>query len=224
MSRLRKKNYRDAMKSIISFFVLSMCSIAQAATPIEGLYYTIFGGYAYVPGNINHDYNGATLNNSSYRDGFEAGGSLGFKSNPMRYELEIKYLQANVKGFSVNGTPQTNTSGNNQDVLGMANILVDIPNFANALLLPYIGGGIGYGWFHSSLGSSAPNSVAFSATNWPFAYQGIAGITFNFAENYALNANYCYIGTTNLGAFGEVFQAHIANIGVTYRFDGKKYK
>lgn len=212
------------MKSIIFFFLFLISSISQAATPIEGLYYTLFGGYAYVPNNINHAYNGSTLSNASYRDGFEAGGALGFKANPMRYEAEITYLQANTKGFAVNNTAQTSTSGYNQVVLGMANVLVDIPNSANALLLPYIGGGIGYGWFHATLNSSAPSSVAFSATNLPFAYQGMAGITFNFAENYAVALGYRYIGTTNLDQFGKIFQAHIANGTITYRFDGNKYK
>lgn len=222
MSKLRNKNYRDAMKSIISFFLLVFCTLSQAATPIEGLYTSIFGGYVYLPDNINRGYNSGTLTDAFYQDGFEAGGNLGYKANPMRYEAEVTYLQANIKGFSFNNTAQTNVSGNNQGVFAMANVYVDIPNWANALLLPYIGVGIGYAWDHVTLNSTAPTIVTFSETAWPFVYQGMAGITYNFAENYALNINYRYMGTTD--AFGKIFQAHIANVGATYRFDGNKYK
>ena len=210
------------MKSIISLILLVFCTLAQAATPIDGLYTGIFGGYTFLPGNISQNYNGGTINNASYLSGFEAGGNLGYKSNPMRYEAEVTYLQAGVNKFSFNNTSQTNPSGNNQAVLAMANIYVDIPNWANAILLPYLGVGIGYSWIHATLNSSTPSSVAFSKTSWPFTYQGMAGITYNFAENYALNINYRYVGTAD--AFGKVFQAHMANVGATYRFDGNKYK
>ena len=211
------------MKSIICLNMLMLCTLSRAATPIDGLYSNVFGGYAYLPGNVNHSYNGGTVNTPTYQGGFEAGGSIGYKSNPMRYEGEVTYIRANLSKFFLNSIQQTSTSGYDQTVLAMANIYYDFASL-NPLLQPYIGGGIGGGWLQGSLNSTAPSSVAFSAEAWAFAYQGIAGVTFNFAENYALNLNYRYIASANLKAFGTVFQGHIANFGATYRFDGVKYK
>lgn len=211
------------MKSIICLIMLLFCTIARAETPIDGLYTNLFGGYVYLPGNVNHSYGSDFVNTASYQGGFEAGGSIGYKSNPMRYEAEVTYIKANIHSFYLNSIQQTSTSGYDQAVLGMANIYYDVASL-NPLLQPYLGGGIGGGWFQGRLNSTAPSAVAFSAQDATFAYQGIAGVTFNFAENYALNLNYRYIATSPLRSFGTVFQAHIANVGATYRYDGVKYK
>ncbi|MBP6918532.1 MAG: porin family protein [Legionellaceae bacterium] len=211
------------MKSIICLIMLMLCTLSRAATPIDGLYSNVFGGYAYLPGNVNHSYDGNMVNSPTYQGGFEAGASIGYKSNPMRYEGEVTYIRANLSNFYLNNIQQTSTSGYTQTVLAMANIYYDFVSL-NPLLQPYIGGGIGGGWLQSQLKSTSPSLVAFSAKDWAFSYQGIAGITFNFAENYALNLNYRYIATANLRAFGTIFQAQIANVGATYRFDGVKYK
>ena len=198
--------------------------VSSAATPINGLYSTVFGGYAYLPSNINHNYNNSTLSNAKYQAGFEAGGAIGYKANPMRYEGDITYIQANINSFYLNNTRQTGTSGNDQTILAMANVYYDFSSLYS-LIEPYIGGGVGYGWFQARLNSTGPSTaVAFKPNNSAVAYQGMAGVTFNFAENYALNLNYRYVGSSHLGSFGKMFQAHIANLGATYRFDGNKYK
>lgn len=208
----------------IIFLCMILCQgIAMAATPIDGLYSNLFGGWAYFPGNFNQNYHGYALNSARYQDGFEAGGTLGYKSNPMRYEFELSYLQANVSSFSLNNVPQTNASGKTDAYLGIANIYYDIP-MLTPLLQPYFGGGIGYGYFQIDLNGSQPTApVAYGADHSNFVYQGVAGVTFNFAENYSINANYRYVGTTN-SMFGQVFQVHMANLGATYRYDGVKYK
>ena len=57
-----------------------------------------------------------------------------------------------------------------------------------------------------------------------FSYQGTAGITYNFAEQYAVNIAYRYIATSKPEDFGRIFQAHLASAGVSYRFDCDTYK
>lgn len=211
------------MKSPVCLTLLMLSCLASAATPIDGLYANVFGGYAYVPKNVSHSYLSGWVNSSTYQPGYEAGGSIGYKSNPMRYEGEITYLKANISQFRYNNNQQTSPTGNNQALLAMANFYYDFPSL-NPILQPFFGGGIGYGLFRARLNSRSPATVAFSANNSAFAYQGIAGVTFNFAENYALNLNYRYVASSHLGSFGTVFQAHIANVGATYRFDDVKYK
>ena len=102
------------MKSIICLMLLVFCSISRAATPIDGLYSNIFGGYVYLPGNVNHSYGSGTINAAAYQGGYEAGGSIGYKSNPMRYEGEVTYLKASIKNFAFNSTQITPTRGFDQ--------------------------------------------------------------------------------------------------------------
>lgn len=212
------------MKSITCLALLMVCAISRAAPPIDGLYTSIFGGYTYLPGNVNHVNNdNVMISSASYQGGYNAGGSIGYQSTPMRYEGQITYLNTNISRFNANNVTQIDTHGYTQSVLGMANIFYDFVNL-NPILQPFLGGGIGYGWFQTDINSTTPSVNAFEAHNSTFAYQGSAGITFNFAENYAVNLNYRFIGTARLGEFGKMFQAHLANATAIYRFDGSKYK
>ncbi len=199
-------------------------NLAAAATPIDGWYSSAFGGYAWVPGNINTVNQGLALSNSVFQSGFDAGGSLGFKSNPMRYEGELTYIRANLNHFDINGVRQTGNTGYTNTALGMANVYYDFPGIVMPIQ-PFLGGGIGYAWVQDKLNSTGPLAVtSFSLSNSVFAYQATGGLTYNFAENYALSLGYRYVATTNAPDLGQIFQAHLANLGAVYRFDGNRYK
>ena len=196
-------------------------SVSQAATPIDGWYSSIFGGYAYLSNNINNTQFGLARSHASYDAGYDVGGSLGFKSTPMRYEGELTYLNANLKKFNINNIQQTGVGGYNDDVLAMAKVYYDFPNLLMAIQ-PYVGVGIGYAWVQARLNSTGPSAITrFSGSNSVFAYQGTAGLTYNFAENYALTLDYRYIATKQANNLGKIVQAQLANLGVVYRFDGR---
>lgn len=212
------------MKYICLFILMLINAAATAATPIDGWYSTIFGGYAYAPDNINNTSYGLTRNKVKYQAGWDAGGNFGFKSNPMRYEGEISYFKVNPNKFNLNSITQSPVSGYNQAVFGLVNIYYDFPR-ENTILQPYLGLGIGYGFFQTVLNADGPTEkTSFTVSSSSFAYHGDAGITFNFAENYALYIAYRYIATLKIVDFGKPFQGQIANVGATYRFDGKNYK
>ena len=212
------------MKNAGFFALMLINSAVSAATPIDGWYSTFFGGYAYTPGNVNNTSYGLTRNKVIYQSGWDAGYNFGYKSNPMRYEGEVSYLKANTDKFNINSVTQTSVSGYNQAVFALANIYYDFPR-DNTILQPFLGVGIGYGFFQTILNAGGPTTISkFSLNSSAFAYHGDAGITFNFAENYALYLTYRYISTTKMVDFGKAFQAHIANVGATYRFDGNNYK
>jgi opacity protein-like surface antigen len=199
---------------------LLAAGVTVAATPINGWYTSLFGGYNYLPNNINT----ALRTNADYHAGFDAGGSIGYKSNPMRYEGELTYLDANLNKFKISGVDQTGVGGHSEAVLAMANIYYDFKGIS-APIQPFIGGGIGYAWVNAKLYGTGPlASTAYTGSNNIFAYQATAGLTYNFAENYALNLGYRYVATTNADNLGKSFQANLANLGAIYRFDEARYK
>lgn len=199
---------------------LLLTSFTYAATPLGGWYYNLFGGYANVPSNINV----SGRSNVGYANGYDGGGSFGFQSNPMRYEGQLTYINAKVNKFKFDNISQTGLSGYNNAVLAMANIYYDFRG-AKPTFQPYLGMGIGYGWVHAVLNSTGPfGSTNFSGSNSVFSYQAMTGLTFNFAENYALNLGYRYVITHKVRALGKIFQANLGNIGVVYRFDVARYK
>lgn len=212
------------MRIILLSAALLASGISSAATPINGWYSGAFGGYSYLPKNVQVFNSGLFRDETSYNGGYNAGARLGYQSNPLRYEVEYTYLRANLSSFDINQVAQTNVSGYASGNFLLGNVYYDFPDMLPAIS-PFLGAGIGYGHVETKLDSSAPNGLtSFKVNDNVFSYQGTAGITYNFAEQYAVNLAYRYIATSKPEDFGRVFQAHLASAGVSYRFDCDTYK
>jgi opacity protein-like surface antigen len=202
---------------------------AQAATPINGWYSSVFGGFTYLPDNVTNTTLLLYRDGLGYNGGYNAGGRFGFQSNPLRYEGEYTYLHADLKHFEINHIRQNNVRGYGEANLIMANIYYDFPDMLPAIS-PFLGGGLGFANIQASLastefaGSGYPFYTQLSISDNKLAYQGTVGLTFNFCENYAVNLSYRYLATNKSSAFGDVFQAHIASAGAIYRFDQGFYQ
>ncbi|AWN73701.1 outer membrane beta-barrel protein [Legionella anisa] len=210
-----------------AFFSVTLLAsgIAAAATPVNGWYSSAFGGYTHLNGNVSKNILGFQFDNVDYESGFNAGLRLGYQYNPMRYELEYTYLRANTQNFQVDFIDQIGVTGNTNANIGMANIYYDFPDVILPTISPFVGVGIGYAYIQTSLESTGPFGVTlFDDHQHAFAYQGTAGLTFNFAENWALNAAYRYLATASSGSFGRTLQAQMGSAGVVYRFDTCNYK
>lgn len=211
----------------ITFFSAALMASAAtfAATPIDGWYSSVFGGYTYMPDNISISTPGLFLDRASYSDGYNAGLRVGFKSNPLRYEAEYTYIHANLSRFNANNIGQIDIDGETTASLAMANVYYDFPDMVPAIQ-PYLGVGLGYAWIQSTLQSGGPDSsIGFNTgTDSVFAYQATAGFTYNFAECFAVDIAYRYIGTESPDNLGKVFQANLGTVGVTYRFNENGYK
>lgn len=214
------------MKRAIILSAILGSGSALAATPVDGWYAAVFGGYTYLPDNISaYTTTGLLLNGTSYRNGYNAGGRFGYKSNPLRYEGEYTYLHADIKHFNLNNHAQLNTSGYSSASYFMANIYYDFPEMIPCFT-PFLGVGLGYAHLVAKLQSTSTRYgyTTFKANNNVFGYQGTVGFAYNFAENYSADLAYRFTATEQAKQFGKVFQTHIASFGVTYRFDEASYK
>lgn len=195
-----------------------------AAEPIDGWYLTGFGGYAYFPNNVTKLYDGIVYDEANYESEYNAGGGFGYQSNPMRYEGQVTYLNGMLDNVFENGLKIDEAAGYTNAVLGLVNVYYDFP-MVIPTLSPFLGAGVGYGWINVKVDNERiPDVANFRVADSAFAYQGTAGITFNFAENYALNVAFRYVGTNNIGDLGKPFQAYMANAGIVYRYEGAQYK
>jgi hypothetical protein len=208
-------------KKILSLF-LGFSFVCSAATPIDGLYSSAFGGAFIQPGNVDVTYQNAYVNQSTYNSGYNAGGALGYKSALWRYEAEVSYFNTPIEKFAVNNIIDNQPQGYNQGTLAYINLLYDLPYFPSRLIQPFIGGGLGYAWIHNNFINQ--NNFKFNVTNYAFTYQGIAGLSYYFSENYSVYFAYRYVATTHIDTLGSIFQGSLLNGGATYRFDSCEYK
>lgn len=211
------------MKVALISSALLISGSAIAATPLDGWYSGVFGGAAYIPNNIdNTSYFIFKRDGVKYNDAYNAGARLGLQGYPLRYEAEFTYLRGNVDRFFLNNIPQYNVGSYTEGYFGMANVYYDFPDIIPTIQ-PFLGLGIGYGWVQTKLTSNNIHAY-FKESDSVFAYQGIAGLTYNFSENYAINLAYRYIATEIPDHFGKIYQAHLGIIGVTYRFNEISYQ
>lgn len=218
---------------------LLVSSLATAATAIDGLYSSLYGGYSYLPDNIRQFHRGVFFDNVSYHNGYNAGLRFGFQSHPLRYEGELTFINAKANTFRLRQFfnqpfPNRYVSGQAYAAFAMANVYYDFFEIIPCIS-PFLGVGLGYGWIETTVNIKnyyflnysflySSSEYRFRGADSAFAYQGTAGLTFNFSENYALNVAYRYIGTTKINQLGKNFQTNLASVGVVYRFDEYKYK
>ncbi|ARH00611.1 outer membrane protein [Legionella micdadei] len=241
----------------IAFFsaMLLCSSLATAATPIDGLYGSLFGGYSYVPDNLDKLHDGIKFDHAVFDNGFNAGGRFGYQTNHWRYEGELTYIRTTVNSFRfglfsnllIDPIRVRDVSGQTNMVIGAANLYYDFPEMVPCIA-PFLGAGIGYGWFNVNLHNDFShrrnlllnpnfllnpglfqnplfqNRLHYSGSSGAFVYQGTAGLTYNFTENYALNLAYRYVGSSRISAYGKVLQGNLASVGVVYRFSEYNYK
>lgn len=213
------------MRFVLFTAALLATGAASASTAADnGLYASVFGGYTYLASNINTYYYGYLLSDVNYLDGYHAGGSIGYKKKPLRYEFQYTYLNAKTDRYSVNHVPALRIDGGTKANLLMANLYYDFPELL-ASISPFIGAGLGYAFMDATLNSTSRfRRPHFNTNQNAFAYQGMAGLTYNFLKNAAINATYRYATTIDNDNWGKPLQAQMASLGVVYRFDSGSHK
>ncbi|KTD12042.1 opacity protein-like surface antigen [Legionella gratiana] len=206
------------MKLALFTIALLAPGVASASTTANSWYSSGFGGYTYLSSNVETRYYGFLLSDVHYRYGYNVGGSIGYQSNPIRYEFQYTYLYADTNQYSVNHKKALDIDGGTRANILMANLYYDFPEMLGEIS-PFLGVGIGYAFMHATLNSTSRfHRPHFNTDLNSFAYQGTAGLTYNFMENFAINAAYRYTATTNKGNWGRTLQAQMGNVGVVYRF------
>ena len=199
-------------KSLIvaaAVFSLPMAAQAQSLQP-GGVYIgaegglnwmldTQFTGIATAPGGAL-----STAINANYGIGWLAGGVIGYDFLGPRVELEGVY-RSNQGNLSLPGVAGK-VSGYVDQVSVMANVYYDF--MAGQMIVPYVGAGAGVAFLTAgALGGSS------SAT--AFAYQAMAGVGWNVSEQFRMNLEGRYYGTSapnyNWAGSGVQFNGTIPN-------------
>jgi opacity protein-like surface antigen len=176
-------------------FTALLCLGAAATAPVSGA--QMVHGWYELGGTVLED---ATLesfageavagNTVKFDPGFRFGIALGSElTRFLRLEVE--------SGFHYNGIESISgaaaASGQLYQVPVMGNVVLQWPNKTS--LVPVIGAGVGAMW--SVLDADAitlgATTLTGSQEGWGFAYQGFAGVNYNFRPDMGLGVFYHYI-------------------------------
>ncbi len=149
------------------------------------------------------------LNNNSYQmdTGWALGGVVGYDFVGPRVELEGMFRSNNGTGVVAFPNGFASVRGRVEQVSAMANLLYDFA--PGATITPYIGAGAGIAFVDSTI-------QGCNMCSTQFAYQGIIGVGWNVNQNFRINLDGRYYGTTNPGAYTN--NNISAMLGITYKF------
>lgn len=144
-------------------------------------------------------------------------GALGLRlSENLRAEAEIMYGQTNFETLNLSTGSSSGIDGEISNWTGLLNVYYDFD--VPWTVQPFIGGGIGYGFFDSDIQNSsglAPNTVDDAST---FVWQIGGGLKYRMAPDLALTGSYRYINSLDLeiGTYDIDYNNHEFRIGLEY--------
>lgn len=142
-------------------------------------------------------------------------GALGFDyADGIRTELEYRYANANIESITVSDSINPDIVMPTDESLSahllMANFYFDLNNDSN--LTPFIGGGVG-GAFVTNENGDRDSALA---------YQGRAGVSYDFGGGISISAEYIYTRSRDL-AFGPNDDDFTPSGPFEPRYDGAPY-
>lgn len=186
----------------------------------DGAYARVEGGWHNVDDN-NFNTTVGRVDNKFDDDGYIAGAAIGTRMGPWRGEIEALYAENGVKNNTVNGVGAINPDGKSQLTAGMVNGYYD---FGKARFKPYVGGGVGYANLKMNNVRGGGVTLADDDDN-VFAYQGMAGVSYELNPCWSINGEYRYVGTNDaeINTFGGgkskvSYDSNNVLIGLSYKF------
>ncbi|MGL4962376.1 MAG: OmpA family protein [Inquilinus sp.] len=141
--------------------------------------------------NDSWNLKGTDLDGKSEYDVGPAGNIyLGYDWGSFRADAEVSLRTNDVKEAKLEGETFAK-NGYLRTIAIMANGYYDF-DFGSPFV-PYIGAGVGVAMLNAELKQGGNK---FNDFNTQFAYQGIAGVSYNFEPNIAFNLEYRYLGNT----------------------------
>ncbi len=193
---------------LLSAAVLAAVPFAASAQVTPGWYLGLSGGL-----NILRDGDVGGAGRADYDKGWAALGGVGYQFGDFRLEFEPGYRSNDLDSIRNAAT----AGGEVSALSGMLNVYHDF--MPSSQFNPYLG--VGAGAARIKADGITRNGVTIADGNdTVFAYQGIAGATYAFTRNLAVDAAYRYFDTQDAKISGSdlAYKSHTVTVGLVYRF------
>ncbi len=172
--------------ALIGLVFMFNSSVAFAKDKEDAPYYLSLTGMflGLDDASLEKDLEGAEI---KFDSGFGVSAEVGRKFGPLRTALEYGYKETNI--FHLKSATGHDVIPGDLNIKNlMANIYYD-QKLTKGKLTPYIGGGLGWAWVKDGEGFMDDSA---------FAYQGMAGITYEINPTISLIAGYKFFATEDI--------------------------
>ena len=149
----------------------------------------------------------------TYDSGFTGSLAAGYDfANPFRMELELIRQKSDLDITSYNNLYGSLNEGDLKKNSLMVNAFYDVDT--GSAWTPFVGAGMGW----SKIDIDAPNLNDSDSDDDVFAYQFIGGVAYAFNEQWSVDAQYRFKGTSDASIDGADFDVNSNDVMVGLRF------
>lgn len=225
------KNLLVSLFALAAMLMPGMAAAQSYEDVLKGLYFDIRGGGSLLSDADNSD--GIVVIESDFDPGYVIDGAIGYAHpSGFRGEIALGYRAQDIDTLtitndgglgvalgigSLNGLATSNFNGDVETFSAMANAFYDI-DFGSKFK-PFVGVGVGTALISVDLSGLSTQLVDDSDT--VFAYQGMAGVSYEFNETVTASLLYNYFATTDPsftdeagGPFDSEYASHSIMVGL----------
>lgn len=152
-----------------------------------------------------------------FKNGMSFAGALGLRvSRYMRVEAELGYNKTDLDRIDFANAGSFELGGEISGLTTMINLYYDFD--VTWPLKPYVGAGIGYGWYDADIDDVSGLAVDVSDSASGLTWQVGGGMRYQLGSLVALDGGYRYVDSSDLG-FGSYdidYGAHEFRLGLSY--------
>mgnify|MGYP000912757392 FL=1 len=203
--------------AIVMFVVAFSLSSFGIASADYGAYVGVFGGYTLSPDSSwKNDNTGAEFD-ADVQEAWAVGMKFGYIPPQIKcvaFELEYFYSNPDIDRTIVGAS---SFEGDIKFHSVLYNVMVRYPE---GQFHPYLGGGIGFSYADASIHATSPaGSASTSENDTGFAWQILAGIDVDLANNWSADIGYRYFRTDpKLGNISVEYKTSMITLGIKYKF------
>lgn len=224
-------------KKLIPTTLLLISFQTFALNPVEGWYFSFFGGIDY-PFKIKDipttppSYSSSVTAELDYKLGGGGGFAFGYRMKSLRLEGELSGSYTAYDDLKLSDgitLPNNNISfkGNTNLIAGLFNIYYDFYRHGHdgetLNTVPFVGLGLGYASVDNKFKFGTSGSSSSLETNNEREsvgiYQAILGVNYFFDDFSAIGINYRFQGTGKLNTFNHSYQNNQINLILTFALD-----
>ncbi len=200
--------------ALLAATAIAAMPLAAKAQPVAGLYIAGAAGVNFMQ-NVTLSESGEGSGTAKFRQpGFTGLGSIGWGfGNGLRLEVEGNYRNNTINSIGAEGS-----GGGRVNTYGiMANAFYDF-NGISPFVVPYVGGGVGYGWRQAQNIHLNYDDDHWNGSNGNFAWQLMAGAAFPIAAvpGLSLTAEYRFFSVLNTSHNNSECSCENLKVNTTY--------
>jgi opacity protein-like surface antigen len=197
------------MKKMVRFLAVFVFVISISIFPFDTasaqpqqlqLYVSLFGGYTFSPDAEWEDEDYDFDSDLDIQETGVFGVKFGYTPLALRFlsfEVEYSYLNPDIDRSELvtSGSDYIDIEGDVKLHNFMFNVIAKYPE---GRLHPYVGGGVGASYVDVSATVNSnldAGEYDYSADNWVFSWQILAGVEIDLAKNFSLDIGYRYFAT-----------------------------